>query len=186
MLRNVYLYGDLAEKYGKKHTFDVSSVAESIRALSVNFKGFIKSIKRDGSYQVVNGEDIDNGKSLFEEELKMIFNKGDFHIVPITEGSSGLVRTVLGVALIVVGVYTEQPWLVSMGISMAIGGVASMLSPTPNINNYGDRESPDERPSFLFDGPVNTIEQGGPVPIAYGRVMVGSTVVSSAIQVEDI
>jgi len=67
-----------------------------------------------------------------------------------------------------------------------LSGVAMMLTPVPGTPEYSEREKPDERQSFLFDGPVNTNEQGGAIPIAYGRVLMGSTVVSTALDVEDI
>jgi predicted phage tail protein len=37
---------------------------------------------------------------------------------------------------------------------------------------FGER--PENKPSFLFDGPVNTITQGHPVPVGYGKAFVGS------------
>ena len=33
--------------------------------------------------------------------------------------------------------------------------------------------------SYLFSGPVNVINEGGPVPIGYGRLIVGSQVIMS-------
>jgi predicted phage tail protein len=61
-----------------------------------------------------------------------------------------------------------------------------MLSPTPQTDSYSDRERPGERPSFLFDGPTNTSTQGLPVPLIYGRMRVGSIVVSADLSADDI
>ena len=36
-------------------------------------------------------------------------------------------------------------------------------------------------PSYLFNGAVNTTAQGHPVPIGYGRLIVGSAVISASI-----
>ncbi len=72
------------------------------------------------------------------------------------------------------------------GISLVIGGVAGLLTPMPKVGDYGSRESPDSRASFIFNGAQNTTEQGGCVPVIYGRMKTGSTVISGGITTEQI
>ena len=38
--------------------------------------------------------------------------------------------------------------------------------------------------SYLFSGPTNVLNEGGPVPIGYGRLMVGSQVIMASYEVE--
>ena len=71
----------------------------------------------------------------------------------------------------------------AFGISLALGGVAQMVAGTPK--GLGIQDSPDNRASYGFNGPVNTTAQGNPVPLGYGRMIVGSAVVSSGIYAED-
>jgi len=66
------------------------------------------------------------------------------------------------------------------GATLAFAGISQLIAPSPKAN-YGDRERPDQRPSFLFNGPVNTTEQGGPVPLAFGRFRLGSQVISAGM-----
>ena len=40
--------------------------------------------------------------------------------------------------------------------------------------------------SYLFNGPVNIINEGGPVPIGYGRLIVGSQTIMSAYDVRKV
>ncbi len=47
-------------------------------------------------------------------------------------------------------------------------------------------EKPDNQPSYVFNGPVNTTAQGQPVPIGYGRLIVGGAVISAGISIDDI
>ena len=192
MLRTVHLLGYLGEKYGFEHKLDVQSVGEAIRALNANFSGFIKDIKKDERYNVTVG-DFKEENTLTEETIQMNYKKGDIWISPAIEGKKqGVLATVLGAVLIVVGVvlsiygYGLGTPLIKIGAGLMIGGVAMMLTPVPGTPEYNSREKPDERPSFLFDGPVNTNEQGGAIPVVYGRMLIGSTVVSTAIDVEDI
>jgi predicted phage tail protein len=200
-MRYLYLYGELEEKYGRAHRLAVKSVGEAIRAMEVNYPGFIKDIKKDGKYQVCRGpkratkkSDLKKVEQLNEETVKLNFSKGDFHIAPVIEGSGkgkGWVSVVLGAVLIVVGIVVYAygnpalgGFLIQMGIGIALYGVSTLLTPTPKSPGQGDR--PEENKSFLFNGTINTMEQGGPVPIAYGRYGVGSVVLSSSQQSEDL
>ena len=73
------------------------------------------------------------------------------------------------------------------GIAMALGGVAQLLAPNPKVGGYSDNDHPENRPSALFSGPVNTSAEGSVVPIVYGkRVRCGSVVGAAGIYVEDI
>lgn len=78
--------------------------------------------------------------------------------------------------------------LAGVGALVALGGVAQMLSPqvkTPSVAAAAQRERPGENPSLVFNGVVNTLEEGGPVPLIYGDVLVGSQVIAAGITPED-
>jgi predicted phage tail protein len=194
MKRKVFLYGELAEKHGRMYELDVESVGEAVRALDCMLGGFVKSIRKDGHYRVVRGEDIETGEGLGEDQLQMQFGRGDFHIMPVLEGSknSGIFQVVLGVAMIAAAVWLgpESAYFGALligGIAATLGGVATMLTPVPKTDSYSEREKPDERPSHIFDGPINVYEQGGPVPLVLGkRVLCGSVTISSGLDVVDI
>jgi len=72
--------------------------------------------------------------------------------------------------------------MTSIGISMTLYGVAEMLSPVPP----GPPGEAEQLESFNFSGVVNTARIGTPVPIAYGRVFVGSSVISSGLDVDQL
>jgi predicted phage tail protein len=101
--------------------------------------------------------------------------------------SAGLFQTILGAALVVVGAVASaygQPWggqLIGLGASMALGGVIQMLSPQTS----GLAGTTDNGTSYYFNGPVNSAAQGEPVPLVYGRMRVGSKVISSGIFAQD-
>jgi predicted phage tail protein len=75
------------------------------------------------------------------------------------------------------------PMMFGMGVSMAMGGVVQLLS--PQQRGLSTRDSPDNGASYSFNGPVNTSAQGNPVPVLYGRMIVGSAVISAGIYAED-
>jgi predicted phage tail protein len=74
--------------------------------------------------------------------------------------------------------------LVALGVSMLLMKPPPMVSPQAIANPSADFEaSPDSgggEPSYTFNGPVNTIGEGGPVPIGYGRLIIGSQQIFSS------
>ena len=77
-----------------------------------------------------------------------------------------------------------------VGAALVLGGIAQALSPSPALSNVGfstQRGSDAAKfESFSFSGVVNTSKQGLPVPVAYGRVYVGSAVISSGFDVDQL
>lgn len=76
--------------------------------------------------------------------------------------------------------------IAGIGAILALGGISQLISPTPQASPAYSQERPEARPSFIYSGPVNTAEQGGPIPIIYGRMRVGSTLTSSDISTDDL
>ena len=77
-----------------------------------------------------------------------------------------------------------QVGLAKIGMGIAISGIAQMLAPKPSPPSSS---SPvDNGSSYNFNGSVNTTAQGVPVPVCYGRLIVGSAVISAGIKSEDI
>lgn len=173
----VLLYGELAKKYGKFHRYAVRNVPEAIRALEANYRGFKQSIRADGQYRVV----VDK-KQIGEDELcKTAIDT--IKIVPLVQGAGrGVGQIIAGIALLVVAWWNPLGWgwLTAAGTSLVLGGVSQMLTKTPKHEAGADR--PDNKPSYAFDGPVNTTAQGNPVPLAYGKILAGSQVISAGLE----
>ena len=82
------------------------------------------------------------------------------------------------------GVLTSIGTAISgIGASLILGGVAQMISPQPTMGNLTSGREAARLESFTFSGIVNTSKQGLPVPVAYGRLFVGSAVISSGLDV---
>lgn len=197
----VLLYGALGRRFGRRHRYAIRTPAEALRALAANFPDF-RCHLRDHSepgYRVFVGK---AGRDLDA----LTFPADDvIRIVPVVAGASGGGGRVLaGLALIGISIATGgwgmglgAAWTAgigtfagamagNIGVSMVLGGVAEMLSPAPRAQSSGGVERPDNKPSYSFDGAVNTVAQGNPVPVCYGRLIVGSQVVSAGLMAEDI
>ncbi len=96
--------------------------------------------------------------------------------MPVVQGSSGTVRAIIGIVLVVVGLYFNQPWLVNIGASMALGGIVEILT-KPKTQTPTQKQ--DDKGSAVYNGAVNVTSQGGPIPVLYGRVGRASSVVIS-------
>lgn len=189
-LRSVRLYGELGRLFGREHRLAVRSAAEAVAALGAQLKGFeqfLYASKDKGlAYAVFYGK-----KNLNEKELREPAGTEDIRIAPIVMGAKrgGFFQVVLGVVLVVVGVVFSEflgpaaPYVINMGIGLIVGGVVQLLSPQPKGKASDDR--PENKPSYTFNGPINTQAQGHPVQVLYGRLIVGSAVLSAGIDVKN-
>lgn len=184
-LKTIRLYGKLGATFGRVHRLAVKNAAEAVRALSIVIPGFEKYLQESScKYAVFNGK-----QNLSPDQFAQPSGADEIRIAPVPAGAknSGGWMVVLGVVLVAVGFFV--PGLGAVGTAMIYGGVAMaaagavlMLSPQPQSANANSVEN---RPSYAFNGPVNTIAQGNCVPIGYGRMIVGSAVISGGIYVEE-
>jgi len=118
------------------------------------------------------------------EDLGKPTGKEVIRIVPVLCGSkrAGLIQTIVGLALVIASPFTGGATM-APGIGLLASGAAQLLS--PQAKGLGTMEKPENRPSYSFNGPVNTTAQGGAVPLLYGRMIIGSAVISAGIYTED-
>jgi predicted phage tail protein len=196
-LREVRLYGELGRKYGRIHRLAVKSTAEAIRALMANYKNFERDVvNAPYGFRIFDGrEEITATPEMMH--LQRNQPKDTIRIVPVLAGSKNpVVSIIIGIALICFAIFC--PWgaialygtttigtvAVSIGVSLIISGVVSLLTPVPKAPTPGS--SQDNQASYFFNGPVNTTAQGVPVPLGYGRMTVGSAVISAGINIANI
>ena len=200
-LRKIKLYGQLAKFVGEPVLeAEVSSAAQAVRFLCVNFKGIEKHMA-DQYYKVMA-----NDWNLSEEEIHYPTGQSDISIIPVVGGAGGNVgRIVLGAALITFAILAPSAGFMAggglgfgatfttaagaakfsvaalagnIGIALVLSGVAGLLTPVQDVPKTED----DPRRSFSFSGIQNTSRAGVAVPLVYGtEVMVGSVVISAAV-----
>ena len=177
MLKTIKLYGVLGKKFGKEFHLAVESTREAVKALSVQVPGFeqfmLTAHEQGLAFAVFqDDENISEDQIDFETGAKVI------KIVPkvIGAGGNGVLQTILGAVMIVVGVITQQYWAVGMGVGMMVGGIAQMMMPKMD---EGDQNQDGNRANKGFGGAVTTIAQGNPVPILYGQREVGGFIVNA-------
>ncbi|MDA3492838.1 tail assembly protein, partial [Acinetobacter sp. AOR33_HL] len=136
------------------------------------------------------------GDNIGEEQLDMNTEADVIHVVPRVVGAggnNGILQTVLGAVLVVVGVLVTVGTLgggaplgaalIGSGIGMMLGGIAMMLM--PKAENTQDQNQDGNKANKGFGGAVTTIAQGNPVPVLYGQREVGGFIVSAGQYPED-
>lgn len=189
-IRTIRLYGKLGARFGRVHRLAVANAAEAARALCVLLPGFKQELatseERGIRYAVFVGKE-----NVGEDRLHEPPGGQDIRIAPVLHGSKrgGVLQTIVGVVLVVVGAVISYfggglgAPIMKIGAAMILGGVVQMLSPQPR--GLSAKDSPNNGASYNFNGPVNTTAQGNPVPILYGRLVVGSAVISGGVYAED-
>ncbi|WP_081933367.1 tail assembly protein [Shewanella mangrovi] len=184
----IKLSGSLAAKFGRTHVryLDSGSTREAFSALKHTLKGFEQFIIEQAKYGMRYAI-FRNGKNVGEDEFALAGTQ-ELRIVPVIQGSkrAGVLQTIIGAVLVVVGVFTTifgdySGSVIAAGVSMMAGGVVQMLSP----QNLSMSDSEDSGTSYAFGGAVNTSAAGNPVPVGYGKRKVGGAIISAGIYTED-
>lgn len=191
VMTQIELGGILGKTFGKTHHRLIYRVHEASRALAATVKGFeqfmISSQRRGLTYAVFRGK-----KNIAEENLGFPVSGEVIRIVPVILGSkkAGVLQTILGAVLVVVGAVATYfgggvigvP-MMQFGGAMMLGGIVQMLSPQPA--GLASKQSADNKASYAFGGVTNTAAQGNPVPLLYGKRRIGGAIISAGIYVED-
>ena len=191
MFRVIKVYGKLAKHLGQR-SFKavVSTPAEAVRFLLANFPE-LRALMREGQYMVSVGR---NPLELGTNPELLHYPSASFEtirIVPVVAGAGAVGRIILGVALVAISFIpgfaawagpTAYALITGVGASLAIGGIAQLLTPTPKL---GTSEN-DPRRSYSFSGIQNVSRQGVPVPVIYGEVFTGSVIISAGINTEEV
>jgi predicted phage tail protein len=209
----VNLHGKLGEDLGETWELDVSSVAEALHAIDVNTKRlrhWLINYKDEYEYEILvdnnnlftespnfkNSEEIKNSEFYLniKDKIKTI------DVVPYIIGSGGgFGKIAAGLGLIggaiLLAVFT--PFILPAvaigfaGLGLVAAGTSQLLSkPPPSIPFTAQQVNPiagegesGGPTSYLFNGPVNTVGEGGAVPIGYGELIVGGNNVFSSYDI---
>jgi len=192
-LRKLTVYGRLKQFLGQSHfEVAVNNPRQAFAFLIANFPE-VENHMTNQLYKVKMG-DLE-----ITEDLLDIKGNGDIKIIPVAVGakfaapivlgagalgvSSAIGGTLLGSTLLATIATTA---LTSIGTSLIIDGVTSIIAPTPQQPNLNAADTlsdndPNVQANFGFASITNTARAGVPVPIIYGEVFTGSVVISSGI-----
>lgn len=180
MKRKIYLDGELGEKFGKVLTLDVNTFVDVFRAIECQrpeMRQYLVDCHEKDIGFIMHVED----KPLTtEEEILMHFNEGDMYISPAPLGSGGKVgdffKVIVGAVFVIAGLFVMAipgfqvfgAAMFTFGMGLMSVGLAGLLAPDPSTDSDDVRQDS----SYLFQGSGQTILQGDPVPLLYGRLRI--------------
>lgn len=204
-MTHVKLMGEMGEKFGTEWNMNVRNFRDMFRLIDCQTEGF-KEYLVDCANKGVDFT-IQNGKDLVEGSIDVLIApvKDTVIITPVASGAGlkDALKIIAGVLLIIYGpafidklffgsgggtssvlegseTITEAKKISSahaysrraiqaLGVNLGMSGVTGYLTP----------ESPSESgKSYLYDGPENNVLQGAPVPLLYGRLLIGGSVIN--------
>lgn len=199
MKRKVYLEGELGSKFGSEFTMDVSSFGEAIRCLDANFSGFKKYLIEADERGIGFNCQVADAPLMDEKELLLEYSEGDMIISAIPAGSKGAGKFIAGVIIVAATLHFFGPqgfaYLMSageagslyaatalvvgtsIGLNLAMTGISEMLAPDPSVDN-------DQDESYLFQGTGQTLIEGDPVPVLYGKLRIPGRPISVQVRNE--
>ena len=191
MLKKIKVYGTLRKFLGQSEfEVDLNTPREAISFLKCNFERVEEHMARQ-HYR------IQCGKKIISEDLLNLNSKDDIKIIPIVHGN--FIQILLGAGALFGGSAIASAGtllgskllasvavsaLTSIGTSMVIDGVTSMLSPQQNNLSPTGQDSLDPSAlasNYSFTGLTNISRAGIPVNLVYGEIVVGSIVVSNGV-----
>lgn len=191
---NVRFHGSL-KQFGSEFRLDCKTPAEVVQALTSQIPKLRQFIQQ-GLFTVRVGRDYFDNRYLEQGLNQKLKDDATVHFTPALKGSKrgGLFGVIAGVALIATAfalgplgfsvIGANAAWMVGgVGASMLLGGVAQMLTKMPSMSAGKDAE---KKQSTSFSNLSNMAAQGRPMPLAYGRIRVGSLIISQGVETMDI
>jgi predicted phage tail protein len=193
-LTKIKLHGNLGKIVGQKvWELRVESVSEAIHAIdTMSDRKFCAAVlhneKQNIKYKILTdgknlfSKNINTAEEVLESELMIKKDVDTIDIVPVLEGADGDTKDVMlvvgGAMMMGAGFMMGSPLLVQLGLFAILTGMANLLAEPPEFEDFKEIQQTNKRESYLFNGPLNTYNPGGPIPIGYGRVLVGSQTVA--------
>ena len=158
-MKKVYLHGALGKHFGEKWELNVSTPVEAVHALFANnpeIEKYLNKKHQDGVYYGIKK----SGEEKFTEtgEYPLSTDK-DLHIFAIPQGA-GFVGS-----LIMTAITTAASMYIQKKMAEAMERDDSTLQA--------------QTKSFIYNGSDNRFSQGSTIPVGYGRIKTGSSVVSA-------
>ena len=201
-MQKVKLVGEIS-KFGSTWETECANIRDIFKLIECQTPGFRQHLLQGAEagigYEIKRGEDyLEN-----ENELLLSLNKEDIIITEVPAGSKGGTKILAAIAIIAVvaatGGFAAGGYAVTMGTGAAAGSVTGLsfagkllvglatnlaLSGLAEIMAPGPETDTKQEEGYLFSGPTNNMQQGLPVPVCYGELLVGGAPMSVSFRPE--
>lgn len=206
MKRKIYLDGELGHKFGSEIFIEAESIKDVFRCLNCNDPTFQKYLIDCQEKDIGFMCKVADKELSAEEELLLNFKEGDMYISPQPMGSGpsksrGAFKVFAAIVIAAITGGMGAPaaaeataaaeaaaagstaagatagvkaFFYSIAANLAISGLSEILAPDPSVDERTD--------NYIFQGSGQTIIEGDPVPVLYGRLRVPGRPVSFHIK----
>ena len=161
-MKKVFLHGELGARFGKEWELDVDSPFEAISALFANRQEIEIYLNKKQKEGIFYGVKKATGGDFLSQEEGVLSTQKDIHVFPVPQGSAAF-----AVQLVMMAASMAASMYVSKKIAEAM--------------ERDDETLVTQTQSFIFEGGKNRTQQGSAIPVGYGRMLVGSNVISSCV-----
>ena len=177
----VNIHGILGREYGNSFLLSLPNPKDVLEAIDCNRQGFLQrlvELQREGLCydMIINKKRITNGP-----DMDHMSNPATVDLVPAISGSGPLMAPLL----MTTGLFTAGSTALAFAASIAnfvlFAAISYALTPKPE-NEALEISSKASKSSLIFSNTANLASQGSPVPIGYGRLLVGSQVIQATIK----
>ena len=183
---NVRFYGSL-KQFGSQPRLDCKTPAEVVQALTSQIPKLRQFIQQ-GLFTVRVGREYLDNRYLEQGLNQHLKDDSTVHFTPVLKGSkkAGLFQTIVGAVMVVVGAFYFLGWRCSVNrwwYRFNGWRCSSNARKMPSMSTGKDAE---RKQSTSFSNLSNMAAQGRPMPLAYGRIRVGSLIISQGVETMDI
>jgi len=187
-MQKVKLIGNIS-KFGENWETNCNNIRDIFKLIECQTPGFRQHLI--GAADAGVGYEIRRGQEFLESEEELFLSLKDEDII-ITEVPAGAksagAKILAAIAIVVVIGLTGGGGLAAFGsnivtaftggggflattgamlaVNLAMGGISQLLAPGPETDKK-------QNEGYLFNGPVNTVQQGMPIPVCYGELRIG-------------
>ena len=187
-MQKVKLVGEIS-KFGSTWETECTNIRDIFKLIECQTPGFRQHLV-DGA-DAGSGQEIKRGEDYLENasELLLSLNKEDIIITEVPSGAKGGGGKILAAIAIVAVVYFTGGFAgagifgnaatgaaaglggfgqlaIGLATNLAISGMTELMAPGPETDSKQEE-------GYLFSGPTNNMQQGLPVPVCYGELLVG-------------
>lgn len=198
MRRNVYLEGELGERFGRKFVVNTDDYSEIFKCIQANRPDFLPYIRQCHEDDIGFILDTEEG-SIGTEDLIIPVTKGDITLSIAPAGAkSGIAKILVAIVIVVLivtnpGIFAALPAgapagavatnfaaglsmygqiAVLLAANLALMGIQQVMAPDPAVDKN------DGTTDYLFSGGASNAKEGDPIPLLYGELRVPGRPVS--------
>jgi predicted phage tail protein len=181
MVRDVFLYGPLAETFGAgPHRLYFKGMRDFFAAMSHQFPTFMRELKRYNGMAIMKRDPVKDKFAWVEEShLNMQFGTWpEIHMGVDREGHQ-VVEAIAAVAAWWSSLSAAATFAIYVGVTIA---VVSIMKSMAEVTDNSEANKKADSKSTLFDKPENKTSQGGRVQLLFGTYIASSYTLSQRLR----